>query len=211
MKDINELSPIKQRFRMVFESSGLTQVEFGRQIGKSQNLISDILNDRCNVSGDMIQLLRYKLNVNPDFLLKGSTPIFLKKDIDDLRIPVIADIPAGPWEDWIDSYAPGAGDDFLVCPDVHGKNLFAVRVKGDSMKPELAEGDILVIDPHKKFESGIAVVRHHWGYRIRNVKKITRDRWFLWPLNPAHESLEITPDNDTRLYVPVKMVSMRDI
>jgi len=211
MKNINDLSPIKQRFYMIFKSSGLNQTEFATLLGKSQGQISLILSNRSNVSPDMIQLLRYKLNVNPDFLLKGSTPMFLKKDIDDLLIPVIADIPAGPWEDWIDSYAPGAGDDFIVCPDVHGKNLFAVRVKGDSMKPELAEGDILVIDPYKKFESGIAVIRHHWGYRIRNVKKITRDRWFLWPLNPAHDSLEITPDNDTRLYVPVKVISMRDI
>jgi len=122
---------------MVFKSSGLTQAEFGRILGKSQNQISNILNNKSSVSGDMIQLLRYKLNVRPDFLLKGRTPMFLKKDINDFRIPIIADIPAGPAELWIDSYAPGAGDDFIAASDVQGRNLFAIRVKGNSMEPKL--------------------------------------------------------------------------
>jgi len=210
-KNINEFSPIKQRFFMIYKSTGLTQAEFGARIGKSQRLISDILNDHRNVSADMIQLLHYKLNVNVNFLLKGETPMFLPKEIrQDMLIPLIADIPAGPWEAWIDSYAPGAGEDYVSCPELRGENLFAIRVDGDSMMPQLHPGDILVIDPHRRFTSGIAAVRHHWGYKIRNVHR-AGEKLLLYPLNPAYKPEEIAPDDNTRLYVPVKVLSVRDI
>ena len=211
MKKISDFSPIKQRFYMVFESTGLTQAEFGRRVGKSQNQISAILNDRSNVSADMIQLMKYKLNVNPDFILKGSTPMFLESKNNGKLVPLIADIPAGPWESWLDSYEPGAGEDYIAVPDVHGKNLFAIRVKGDSMEPKLRDGDVVIIDPNRKFQSGVAVVRHHWGYKIRNVRKIGREEYRLWPLNPAYEEEVITRDEGTRLYVPIKVCSLRDI
>jgi transcriptional regulator with XRE-family HTH domain len=110
MKNINDLSPIKQRFYTIFKSTGLTQAEFGRVLGKSQKLISSIINNRRGVSADMIQLLRYKLNVNPEYILHGTTPMFLPKKIESgAMIPLIADIPAGDWRFWYDSYAVGAG------------------------------------------------------------------------------------------------------
>ena len=197
---------------MIFKQSGLSQAGFGKVLGKSQGLISDILNNRSNISGDMIQLLGYKMNVNLDYLLHGKQPMYrFKRPKETFHVPIIADIPAGPWQYWIDSYAAGAGDDYVAAPDVKGKNLFAVRVDGDSMEPVLFEGDILVIDPHKEYRHGLAVVRHHWGYKIRNVYKQNERRYYLCPQNSTYESEEITADNETRIYVPVKVISMRDI
>jgi len=209
--NINDLSPIKQRFYMVFKSTGKTQSEFGRILGKSPNLISSILNNKRNVSGDMIQLLRYKLNVNPNFILEGRRPMFIEKFDINRRIPVIADIPAGPWRYWYDSYAAGSGDDYLVCPDLKGTNLFAIRVDGDSMEPELKKGDVLIINPNLEFSHGIAVVRHFKGYKIRIVSKKTAKNYLLTPLNNKYPEELIIVDKETRFYVPVKIISMRDI
>ena len=209
--NINDLSPIKQRFYMVFKSTGLSQVEFGKVLGKSQNQISAILNNRSNVSGDMIQLLRYKFQVNPEFLLRGQRPMFIEKFDINRRIPIIADIPAGEVKHWFDGYAAGAGDDYIAVPDLDGNNLFAVRVEGDSMEPLLYKGDILVIDPHKKFIHGIGVVRHQEGYTIKRVIKRGEGKYLLCPQNPAYKEQEITADNETRIYVPVKVISLRDI
>jgi len=212
MKNINELSPVKQRFYMVFKASRLTQAEFGNKLGKSQNHISRILNGKRNISAEMIKLLRYEMNVNPRFLLHGETPMFLPVKIEASRIvPIIADIPAGDWRFWLDSYAAGAGDDYVSCPDIPGENLFAVRVEGDSMEPKLVAGDILVIDPHRKFDGGIAVVRHDEGYKIRHVRKIGRKRYLLCPFNSAYKDEEIEPGPDTQFYVPVKKISVSDI
>lgn len=217
MKNINELSPVKQRFYMVFKSTGLTQAEFGRILGKSQNQISAIINNRSSVSADMIQLLRYKLNVNPEYILHGATPMFLPKKIESgAIIPIIADIPAGDWRFWLDSYAAGTGDDYVAAPDVKGSQLFAVRVDGDSMEPKLYKGDILIINPDLEFDGGLAVVRHVWedihlAYKIRNVRRLSPKRFLLVPLNPKYADEEITPGPDTHFYVPVKRISVSDI
>ena len=209
---INDYPPIKQRFYMIFKSTGLTQSKFAKILGKSQGQISLILNGKSNISGDMIQLLRYKFNVNPDFILKGKRPMFLEKFSINRRIPIIADIPAGDWRFWYDSYAAGVGEDYIVAtPDVKGENLIAVRVEGDSMEPKLHEGDILIINPHKEFHAGIAVVRHGEGFKIRNVRKVSSRRWYLMPQNPKYKDEDIFPNNNSKLYVPVKKISVSDI
>ena len=200
------------RFCMIFDSLGLKQKEFGERLGLSQSQISTILGGKSNVSGPTIQLLWHNFRVNPDFILHGSSPMFLPPKIEARRIiPIIADIAAGDWKYWYDSYAAGAGDDYVSCPDITGDHLFAVRVEGDSMEPKLVAGDILIIDPELKFDGGIAVVRHDEGFKIRFVRKLSKDRYLLRPLNPAHPDKEITPGADTRFYVPVKKISLSDI
>jgi len=219
--NINDLSPIKQRFYMVFKSTGLSQSEFGKVLGKSQNLISSILNNKRSISGDMIQLLWFKFRVNPEFILHGQRPMFIEKFDINRRIPIIADIPAGDWREWFDSYAAVAGDDYIAAPEVKGDNLFAIRVIGDSMEPLLFEGDILVIDPHKEFMHGLAVVRHNWEYKIRDVERRnakigylhqrSERKYHLCPQNKKYPAEEITSGNETKIYVPVKVISLRDI
>jgi len=214
--NISDYNPIRQRFFMIFKSLHITQTEFGKKLGKSQNLISAILNNKRAVSGDMIQLLRYKFNVNPDYLLYGRSPMFIEKMELNRRIPILGDIPAGEWKHWIDAYSANAGDDYVSAPELKGSYLFAVRVEGDSMEPLLYKGDIIVIDPDKQFSHGIAVVRHNWGYKIRNVKirnvfMKSEQKLYLCPQNSKYDPEEITADNDTRVYVPIKVISLKDI
>lgn len=196
---------------MVFKSSGFTQKEFGSLLGRSQNQISTILNGKSNVSADMIQLMRYKLNVNPEFLLKGRTPMFLEKPkLDVTLIPILGYIPAGSWEDWIKSLPVAKDVEYLSIPYIKQDRFFGVQVKGDSMEPVLHDTDILIIDPKKKHQHGIAVVRHDLKVTIRNVQ-VSKNKYYLWPYNPSHKTEEIVPDEFTRLFVPIKVISMWDL
>lgn len=127
-----------------------------------------------------------------------------------LSIPIISDIPSGKWEIWFDNYKPGINDGYIELSDIKGSNLFAVRVPDDSMEPSLSKGNILIVNPAKKFTRGIAVVRHTWGYKIRNVKQ--HDKFLLlMPINPKYDEEEILPDENTAIYVPVKAISIKDI
>jgi SOS-response transcriptional repressor LexA len=209
MKNITVLSPVKQRFFKIFNESGMTQKEFAGRLGKSQNQISAILNDRSNVSGDMIQLLRYKFNVNPDFILHGEKPMFLKPQVEGPVIPILTNIPTGDWHFWRDSNASGITEEYIAVPGVQGEYLFAVRVQDDSMQPRLQKGDILVIDPQVLFESGIAVVQREEGYMVRTVRKFG-DRWILVPLNEIYGITEIISGAEASFYVPIKLVCVRD-
>jgi phage repressor protein C with HTH and peptisase S24 domain len=47
--------------------------------------------------------------------------------------------------------------------DVKGKHVFAIRVEGDSMVPDLHPGDVLVINPERaftNFKGGIGVMKY---------------------------------------------------
>jgi len=208
--NLYDYSPVRRRFYWIFKAMKMTQSEFGKRLGKSQNLISAILNNKCEVSGDMIQLLRYKFHVNPDYLLHGKTPMFIEKMELKRRIPVIADIPAGECRYWFDAYSAGAGDDYVSIPDMDRENMFAVRVEGDSMEPTLHNGDILIIDPHKQFTRGLAVVRFHDGYNIKNVRR-HGNTLTLTPVNPSYDEEVIEADAETFLYVPVRVISMKEL
>ena len=105
----------------------------------------------------------------------------------------------------------GAAESWISVDGIKGENLFAIKVKGDSMEPVLFDGDILVINPYKVFRHGLAVVRHHWGFKIRNVFKKSDRKYYLCPQNSKYAAEEITADNETRVYIPVKVISMRDI
>lgn len=207
-----DLPLINARFFEVFKSTGLSQKKFGFIFGLSQNQVSNILSGKRGITPMLVKLLRLQLNVNPKWLHDGVMPMFLESSENtEAQIPILADIPAGPWENWIDSYAPGAGDDYIDVPEIKGRNLFGIRVKGDSMEPNLRERDILIIDPHKRFKHGIAVVRHKWGYKIRLVKRSGSGSYMLWPTNIDYDEEEIYIEENTRLYVPVKVISMKNL
>lgn len=53
----------------------------------------------------LIKLLELKLNINPRWLINGELPIHLENpEWETGYIPIIADIPAGHWKEWIDTY-----------------------------------------------------------------------------------------------------------
>lgn len=200
----------QDRFIRVFKKSGLSQKEFGLLLGLTQAQISRILNGERNPTIMAIKVLELQLGVNPRWWTTGEGDMFIKNFNEGDEIPILADIPAGDWEFWIDSRPVDYAEERISLPGVRGENLFAIRVKGDSMEPRLNEGDILVLDPHLKFDGGIAVIRHEEGYKIRKVRRLNKNHWLLIPYNDKYETQEITPSEDTWFYVPIKVVCVRD-
>lgn len=78
------------------------------------------------------------------YLSSNVEPAKMKK----LRpVPVISWVTAGKWHEVVDPYQPGVAEEWVES-DVTGTNVFALRVKGDSMEPEFVEGDIIIVNPH---------------------------------------------------------------
>ncbi len=77
------------------------------------------------------------------------------RDGTTLRIPVIAYVSAGEPFSWTDQgYETGNGFDFIAPPPglVRTENLYAVRVRGDSMRPLFKDGATLIVKPETRQE-----------------------------------------------------------
>ncbi len=73
-----------------------------------------------------------------------------------------------------------------------GSEPFALRVLGDSMEPEFEHGCVIVIEADGVVKDGayvLAVVGEEYIFRQLVIDE--RGRYFLKPLNPAYETVEI--------------------
>ncbi len=97
----------------------------------------------------------------------------------------------------------------LHIPELRGKperELFAVRVHGDSMEPTLKEGDVVVFWTQGVVEPGRIVAVHvHWNGVV--IKRLQRhaDTWYLYSDNPEHPPIPLH-EADKVLGVAVNLV-----
>lgn len=87
-----------------------------------------------------------------------------------------------------------------------------MRVKGDSMEPELHEGDVLVIDPEQAFQASrqgrIGIVKHDESYKIRLVHLAPdNNNFILEPMNRVYTT-EVIPVTGTTVY---KIIDRRPV
>lgn len=86
--------------------------------------------------------------------------------------------------------APAAEGEHGACS---GAESFALMVLGDSMAPEFAEGDVIVIEPEGLATDGSFVLAQHGGEWIFRQLVAAGDAWRLRPLNAAYPTLDL-PD-----------------
>jgi SOS-response transcriptional repressor LexA len=69
---------------------------------------------------------------------------------------------------------------------------FALRVLGDSMLPEFAEGAVIIIDPAGAIRDGCYVMAEYENEYIFRQLRIIDDRYYLQPLNDLYDTVEIS-------------------
>ncbi|HEX4944757.1 MAG TPA: S24 family peptidase [Usitatibacteraceae bacterium] len=84
--------------------------------------------------------------------------------------------------------APASDDDHGACS---GSESFALLVLGDSMAPEFAEGDVIVIEPEGLATDGSFVLARHDGEWIFRQLVAAGEGWRLRPLNPHYPTVAL--------------------
>ena len=106
------------------------------------------------------------------------------------KVPVVSWVTAGKRKEVCDAFEPGDADEWIDA-DIRGKNVFALRVLGDSMEPEFVEGDVVIINPHVEATPGdFVVVKVGDEATFKQLKKFGQS-WVLHPLNPRYPDLEV--------------------
>jgi SOS-response transcriptional repressor LexA len=84
--------------------------------------------------------------------------------------------------------SPAGEGDHGACS---GAESFALMVLGDSMAPEFAEGDVIVIEPDGLVGDGSFVLANPGGEWIFRQIFETGGRWQLRPLNPSYPAIDL--------------------
>ena len=69
---------------------------------------------------------------------------------------------------------------------------FALRVLGDSMLPEFAEGAVIIIDPAGAIRDGCFVMAEVNNEYIFRQLRIVDNKYYLQPLNDLYDTVEIS-------------------
>jgi SOS-response transcriptional repressor LexA len=176
------------------EKKGMSLRDATKAAGISHVHVKDIEDGKKSPSFDKVMNLLKAYMADPDEFLRetGYLPPNIEPSTSGklVRIPVISWVVAGKWEEVFGSFLPEDAEEWLES-DVRGQNVFALRVKGDSMEPEFIEGDIIIVNPHIKPEhNDYVVVKNEEGEAtFKQLKKYGNKR-ILHPLNPKYPDIE---------------------
>jgi len=135
------------------EQSGVSQKKLAEEIHVSQQTVGSWEVNRTTPNPDLMNRVADYFNVSLDYLLGRETTNSSKEKIRRIgvKIPVLGYVPAGiPFE---------AVEDVLdyeeISPEMarNGEH-FALKIKGDSMIPDIKNGDIVIVRVQPDIESG---------------------------------------------------------
>jgi SOS-response transcriptional repressor LexA len=99
--------------------------------------------------------------------------------------------PGKPIDIPIRAEAPPPSEEELAASACASGEPYALMVLGDSMLPEFAEGEIIVIEPEGVAKDGSYVIA--WANEEYIFRQLVRrdDGWMLKPLNPLYPNIPV--------------------
>ena len=164
----------------------ITLEEIGDYVGVSKTTVQRWESGNIsNMRRDRIKKLSEILRINPDELLG----IEIKQEENFVRIPILSKVVAG-----VPATAQKeiTGYEYVPSHWTENDSVFALEIKGDSMEPRIAQGDIVIVKEQKTVENGeIAVVAIGEETVCRKVVKHS-DNIVLVSLNAKYEPMLFT-------------------
>lgn len=191
------IDTFQSRLKKAMELRNIKQVDLVEKTNLDKTLINKYLAGVTNARQKKLTILADALNVNEIWLMGYDVSMERELKLDELgnpiiSIPLIGTVKAG--------YDYLAQENWVGTVDVDKKlaesgELFALKVKGDSMSPVLIEEDIVIIKKQDDFETGDIVVAIVNGDEatIKKGKK-TNNGILLQPLNTNYDPLVFTYD-----------------
>ncbi len=193
------------RIKFLREEKGIYQKDLAKLLDVSIPAINYYENEKRSLDTNSALILAEYFNVSVDYLL-GKSNIRNSESINkiNLKIPVLGIVKAG-----YDYLADENIIDYVSVTDsnLNNNDFFALKVKGNSMVPEIYEGDIAIVKKQNDFENGDYVVALINGDEATIKKAYKTDTGLLLqPVNPSFTPLIFDKkDIDT---LPVKIIGV---
>lgn len=190
-----------ERMRQTMFLKGIRQAELVDKTGIDKGSLSSYVNGRYMPNADKIAKIATALGVSVNFLL-GKEEIPIAK----FTLPQFHDVPV------LGSVA--AGTPILAQEDVIGtvmtdKDVFALRIKGDSMSPRIMDGDIVLVRQQDAAEDGDLVIAEIDGEATCKVLKRSHGSVMLVPFNAAFAPFVFSGQQAEDLRILGKVVESR--
>lgn len=175
-----------------------------RKLSKDLNIkyttLSDWINAKTYPRIDKIEMLANYFNVNKSDLVEDKSTINSIETLPVKEIPIVSQISAG-----LPIYAEEniLERTYIATKQLNSnKEIFGLRVSGDSMDKEFRDGDVVIVEKDAIVENGqIAVIQVN-GYNA-TVKRVRyeKDRIILIPEsnNPAHYPQVYSQDDEVKI------------
>lgn len=193
-----------ENLKFLRERFGMEQIDLAKKLGrKSSSSISEWEKGKYTPKMATLKQIAEIFNVNIDDLMKKD----LKNPTDEViqplpvrEIPIVSQISAG-----LPIYAEEniLEHTYIATKKLNSnKEIFGLRVNGDSMDKEFRDGDVVIVEKDAVVENGqIAVVQIN-GYNA-TVKRVRyeKDRIILIPEsnNPAHYPQVYSQDDEIKI------------
>jgi len=218
-----------KKIKILRESLGLSQTDLAKKVGLHPSQVSNLENEASAPFQDFTKyrlfatlfnidaqelwqigqrdreewkakqhLIKAKL-LRPDMIQKHTRPI-----------PILSEIPAGHPQNYTDQdYPPGIAEDYYEFK-VNDPNAFFLRAEGDCMSPEIKEGDLLLICPEEKVESGdiVAIKNNKDEKEVRRVT-FQPDQIILTAENPIYPVRVWRKEDEPKIIGRVKEIIRR--
>lgn len=193
-----------ENLKFLRERFGMEQIDLAKKLGrKSSSSISEWEKGKYTPKMATLKQIAEIFNVNIDDLMKKD----LKNPTDEViqplpvkEIPIVSQISAG-----LPIYAEEniLEHTYIATKKLNSnREIFGLRVNGDSMDKEFRDGDVVIVEKDAVVENGqIAVVQIN-GYNA-TVKRVRyeKDRIILIPEsnNPAHYPQVYSQDDEVKI------------
>lgn len=191
------------RIKFLREEKGIYQKDLAKLLNVSIPAINYYENEKRSLDTKSALILAEYFNVSVDYLL-GKSNIRNSESINkiNLKIPVLGIVKAG-YDFLADENIIG----YVTVNDNKLKNedFFALKVKGNSMVPEIYEDDIAIVKKQSDFENGDYVVALINGDEA-TIKKVikTNEGIELHAMNPYYPIKKFTFEDMKN--IPVKII-----
>ena len=190
---------MNERLAELRATAKLTQNAVAKAVGVSRAAVTQWENGLTKPKGEYIHALAKLYGCTTGYILHGEdsgvgnvipAPIGLR------QIPIISYVQAGCWTESCDCRAMDGSIETITTDLDLGSMAFALEVRGDSMAPEILEGDVVVIDPGVDPLPGDIVAAKNGSheatlkqYRPRGTNDQGQEYFELVPLNPVYPTM----------------------
>lgn len=182
-------------FKQCRIQSGFSQKEVAEKLGIVPSTVSKWESGTAIPDQSLLPKLADFFGVTVDFLLgRSDSPISIVQSDNVICLPIIGSVRAGADGNII---SEDTGDTRIVPSAMlhgHPEEYFVLRVRGDSMYPEIIDGDCVLVRKTSSVDSGTMAVVLYDGElaTVKWVKYVNGEDWVdLIPNNPTHPPIHI--------------------